>query len=1087
MRRWAKGAVALVMGAAVVPPGGGAAAFADEAKGAGGRDSVLTLVTGDRVHVVTGPDGKQLVRAEAGAGRENIAFYRKARAGELTVVPSDVAPMVMAGRVDPALFNVTRLLKDGYGDADRKEIPLIVGGTSKERAVAPAGVSGVRPLAALNGTALTARKDKAASVWASLTGGKRTLAPGIGHVWLDGKVRATLDKSVPRIGAPAAWQAGYTGKDVTVGILDTGIDATHPDLAGAVVAERDFTGAGNVRDGNGHGTHVASTITGDGVADTKYRGVAPDARLVVGKVLDDHATGSISSVIAGMDWIAQQHVRVVNMSVGAWLPSDGTDPLSAAANTLTASTGTLFVVAAGNDGADRAVSAPGIADAALTVGAADADDAVAEFSSRGPRVGDGAIKPDVIAPGVDITAARAAGTSMGEPVNDRYTTASGTSMAAPHTAGAAALLFQEHPGWTAAQVKAALMTTAKPKSDVSVFAQGTGRIDVGRAAAARVFADQGSLSFDLTRAAGNRKVQFRNEGDAPVRLDLALKVTGPDSEAAPSGMFTVSPAALDVPAGGTAEATVSTDPGKGVVGRYGGGLTATRGGEEVLHLAVGGVREAPSHEIRLAGIDRNGNPAGTTVETLPWMALTNLATGEPVENYYSGNGVVARVPAGRYSVNAVVPTGNEDQALFSYPEVIVGDRDVAITADARRAKRIAVQVDSRTAVRSGYDEIGVTETVAGVQQAFGVTSEGTGGFSAVPTAAVAGRQYGFYHVANLAEPKGPRAYHLQRLVDHRIPDDLDYRVADAQLAAVDSVYHSDRPLTGLRETFAKVPGVIFGAGYGTSSVPMPGRRTELYTASPGLSWSRWLSGTVNGDQFWNIGTAPSTDRPGRTAFHWNVAALGSVGGGIRKFKDEPMVFNAYPLVSSDARTMLSGPMTAKTEVWRNGELLGAADSDSVRVTTPSGEGRYTVRSTADRNASWTALGTHSETEWTFPYTPTLATMEEPPMFAARVDGAFDQKNRAPAGLPFELALRITDGRLSTPASPPRLTHATVEASYDDGKTWQPAKVTATGDDRWTASLTHPSSPDGYVSLRINVSNDEGTSLKQTVIRAYGLS
>ncbi|MEV5573702.1 S8 family peptidase [Spirillospora sp. NPDC052269] len=1087
MRRWARGAVALAVVAAVAPPGGGTAAFAGEAADSGGRDAVLTLVTGDRVHMVTGSDGKRLVRVEAGAGRGKIAFYRQARAGELSVIPADAAPLITAGRLDPALFEVTRLLKDGYGDAARKDIPLIFAGTSGARAAAPAGTGDARPLAALNGTAVTARKDRAASLWASLTGGGQKMVPGVGKVWLDGKVHATLDKSVPRIGAPAAWKAGYTGKGVTVGILDSGIDTTHPDLAGAVAAERDFTGGGDVRDGNGHGTHVASIITGDGVADAKYRGVAPDARLVVGKVLDAGGWGSVSSLVAGMDWIAQQHVRVVNMSVGASLPSDGTDPLSVAANTLTARTGTLFVVAAGNDGADRTVQAPGLADAALTVGAADGEDAVADFSSRGPRIGDGAIKPDVIAPGVGITAARAAGTSLGEPVDEHYTKLDGTSMAAPHVAGAVALLLQQHPGWTPAQVKAALMGTAKTKDGVSAFAQGTGRIDVGRAVASRVFADQGSVSFDLTGATQTRRVQFRNEGDAPVRLDLALKMTGPDGGAAPSGMFGVSPAALDVPAGGTVEATVSAEPGKAGLGRYSGTLTAARGDEQVLHVAVGGVREAPSHQVRLAGIDRNGTPAGTTLETLPWVSMTNLTTGEPVDTYYSGNGVVGRVPAGKYSLNAMVPTGDEDMALFSYPEVTVGDRDVAIIADARRAKRVAIRVDSRTAVRAGVDEIGVTQTVAGAQESFGVGVSGATGFSAMPTEKVAGRPFGFYHVENLVEPDGPRAYHLQRLVDQRIPERLDYRVGDAELAAVDTVYHADRPLTRQRTTIAQVPGVLFGAGDGEYPVQMPGRRTELYTPSPDLRWMRFLTGGTDEDGFFSLGTAPSTDRPGHTAYHWNVAALGTVGGGIRKAKNGQMAFNAYPFAPANAHNELSGPMTVKTEVWRNGELLGTEDSTGLWVTTPPGEGRYTVRSTADRNVSWTGLGTHSETEWTFPYTPTMAAMEEPPLFAVRAEGAFDQNNRAPSGTAFELALRVTDGRLETSAAPPRLTSATVEASYDDGKTWHPAKVTPTGDDHWKASLTHPSGSGGYVSLRIQVSNGEGTSLKQTVIRAYALA
>ncbi|RFU39459.1 peptidase S8/S53 subtilisin kexin sedolisin, partial [Actinomadura logoneensis] len=132
----------VVAATAAMAPGGATPALAGPTAATGGRDEVLTLVTGDRVHVVTGADGRRLVRTEAGAGRKDIAFLRTARAGELSVVPADAAPLVMAGRVDPALFNVTRLLKDGYGDAARKDIPLIVGGTPGARAAAPAGVGG---------------------------------------------------------------------------------------------------------------------------------------------------------------------------------------------------------------------------------------------------------------------------------------------------------------------------------------------------------------------------------------------------------------------------------------------------------------------------------------------------------------------------------------------------------------------------------------------------------------------------------------------------------------------------------------------------------------------------------------------------------------------------------------------------------------------------------------------------------------------------------------------------------------------------------------------------------------------------------
>ncbi|MFD1326283.1 S8 family serine peptidase, partial [Micromonospora sonneratiae] len=157
------------------------------------------------------------------------------------------------------------------------------------------------------------------------------------------------------------------------------------------------------------------------------------------------------------------------------------DPLEQAVNTLTAQTGTLFVIAAGNDGGEGTVGSPGSADAALTVGAVDRDDELAEFSSRGPRVGDEAIKPDVTAPGVDIVAARASGTEMGEPVGDSYVTSSGTSMATPHVAGAVALLAQQHPTWKADQLKATLVGSAKPNPGLTAFEQGAGRVDVARA------------------------------------------------------------------------------------------------------------------------------------------------------------------------------------------------------------------------------------------------------------------------------------------------------------------------------------------------------------------------------------------------------------------------------------------------------------------------------------------------------------------------------------------------------------------------------------------------------------------------------
>jgi subtilisin family serine protease len=214
--------------------------------------------------------------------------------------------------------------------------------------------------------------------------------------------------------------------------------------------------------------------------------VAPDAKLLNGKVIGDSGVGYESGVIAGMEWAASSGADVINMSLGDPTPSDGTDPMSQAVNRLTADTGALFVIAAGNSGGS--IGSPGTADAALTVGAVDRDDQLAGFSSRGPRKGDGAIKPDITAPGVDIVAAKAAHGQIGDPAADGYVSLSGTSMAAPHVAGAAAIIAGEHPDWTATRLKSTLMGTAKPNAWLTPFQQGAGRVDVAAAVRSTVLA-----------------------------------------------------------------------------------------------------------------------------------------------------------------------------------------------------------------------------------------------------------------------------------------------------------------------------------------------------------------------------------------------------------------------------------------------------------------------------------------------------------------------------------------------------------------------------------------------------------------------
>lgn len=178
-------------------------------------------------------------------------------------------------------------------------------------------------------------------------------AGGVDRIWLDGRRLVSLDASVPQIGAPAAWQAGYTGRGVTVAVLDSGVDAEHPDLVGRVTDSVNFTDAADDGDLTGHGTHVASIIAGSGAAlEGRYRGVAPEATLISGKVCPYEYCDD-SAILAGMHWAAaEKRADVVNLSLGG-PDTPEIDPLEEAVNRLTAppDDATTAVMAEGSAGA----------------------------------------------------------------------------------------------------------------------------------------------------------------------------------------------------------------------------------------------------------------------------------------------------------------------------------------------------------------------------------------------------------------------------------------------------------------------------------------------------------------------------------------------------------------------------------------------------------------------------------------------------------------------------------------------------------------------------------------------------------------
>ncbi|MFD6971003.1 S8 family serine peptidase [Streptomyces sp. NPDC059949] len=634
----------------------------------------------------------------------------------MTVLPSDAEALVIAGALDRRLFDVTALISAGYDEAHVSDLPLIVhSAPAPELAKASAGNAQAatatadrlaalsspsapsRALESINARSVRIAAGDLGTFWGTLNpgGGSDTARAAVmPRISLDAKVKAVLDRSTAQVNAPSAWQAGYEGTGVKVAVLDTGADANHPDLAGRISKAENFSPSAGTNDVFGHGTHVAATVAGTGAAsDGRRRGVAPKADLLIGKVLGDDGYGSLSSVIDGMEWAAGQNAKVVNMSLGADIPTDGTDPLSQAVNSLTASTGTLFVVAAGNTGHNglSSINAPGAADSALTVGAVDRDDTLAPFSSQGPRLGDGAAKPDVTAPGVGIVAARAAGTTMGNPVDDHYTAASGTSMATPHVAGAAALLAQRNPGWTGQQIKDALVSTARIVSGTKTSGQGGGRIDLstamGPVTATGTIAFKPFNTGDQDNKPQTATIRYTNHQNQPLTLKLDLRLTTDNGRPLADGVAGLGATTVQVAPGATAEVPVRIEPAKAERGTYLGHVTATTpDGTKVTHTTVSLAVSGPKHRVTVVVRDRQG-------KVKPGFLAMVWGGAAGFRPYTDPNAGVLELEEGTYNVSSgfgVVTDDGEEQIDLIAPEVKV-TKDMTVTLDASDVTEVKVR------------------------------------------------------------------------------------------------------------------------------------------------------------------------------------------------------------------------------------------------------------------------------------------------------------------------------------------------------------------------------------------------------------
>jgi len=688
-------------------------------------EHVITLITGDIVTVSEVGDGESVITVEPSV--ESDDGTRIITIDEETyVIPNEAMPYLTSGLLDRQLFNITTLMESGDGD-ENATTPLIIQYSQQTKAKTFAskpelnGLKDVQVLDSIQSVALEEEQDTVGELWDKITEDSKksknklrstdvSFNSDIEKIWLDRKVELNLAESVPQVGAPEAWDADYDGEGVTVAVLDTGIDDTHPDILDRLIDIESFVPEDDGLDRQGHGTHVASTVLGTGNAsDGNYTGVAPGADLIVGKVLGDDGSGQVSWVISGMEWAAQ-HADIINMSLSDKTPSDGTDPMSQALNELSAETGALFVVAAGNTGMEESIGSPSAADAALTVGNVNKSDRLALLSSMGPRVGDMAIKPDIAAPGENIMAARSQYASSG---SGDYWAMSGTSMATPHVAGAASILKQKHPDWTGEQIKHALMSTTKELDAYQPHEVGTGRLDIASALFSDIYAT-GSVSFGFFKWPHEetdpveKTVTYHNDGDEAVTLEISATFASEDGNDAPADMLELSDSSITVPANGSTEVTLTVHPELGEAGtRYWGQLYAKIDDETVTHTALGMVKEDERHPLTINVIDREGSP--DTAEVLIF------GSGDIAKEVVVNETAEVRLPKGTYAaitfLDVDVNTDHEGVALVVEPEIHL-DGDTTINLDAREANEISAEVPKQTT--PSHQRLGFLRSLEGI-------------------------------------------------------------------------------------------------------------------------------------------------------------------------------------------------------------------------------------------------------------------------------------------------------------------------------------------------------------------------------------
>lgn len=565
--------------------------------------------------------------------------------------PGATVPIIveLSGRIDPARYPTRdRRLRDNrllraLKAAAATALPPV---RSRLRAL---GARATRELWLLNGLAASVPAGAVAEIAA---------LPGVRRVRLDQVVQApssSLSSTAPAewnlqaIGAPALWGAGLDGTGIVVAGMDTGVDGAHPDLSatwrGGANSWFDPSGQhATPADANGHGTQSMGIVVG-GAAGGSSIGVAPGARWIAAKIFDDAGAGTLSGIHLAFQWLLDPDgdpatldaPDVVNASWTLANPPGTCDLEFQPDLQALEAAGIAVVFAAGNDGPSGGSSAsPANGPGALSTGAVDATSTIAPFSSRGPSACDGSIFPTLVAPGVDVwTADLSYG---GFPV---YAVVSGTSFAAPHVAGAMALLAEAAPAASVAELRSALVQGAIDLGAAGADdAYGQGLIDLPAALA--LLGSASGLPPTIT----STPVTSASEG---AQYLYQVQATDPEGTAI-SFSLDVGPAGMAV---GASSGFVSWTPGPGQAGAWPVTVRATDG-DGLSTTQSFTLQVAPANRPPVASSDAYAATAGVTLSVAAPGVLANDVDpdGDPLTAVLSagpGHGTLVLQASGAFS------------------------------------------------------------------------------------------------------------------------------------------------------------------------------------------------------------------------------------------------------------------------------------------------------------------------------------------------------------------------------------------------------------------------------------------------------